>query len=189
MPFLLKHMDSQINKRCNAFAIHLKTVLGLAAALSVAANVQAESPVVWSRGITADAANYSSYEFRLYAINQDRLHLDGTWLYKNYAISHSGLPSFEIAKDDVGILWPKVKLEVQNIKTGQWVPIGKSLAQGKKTTLAIPPDSNFDLFVNLDPFKPYLHKYKLGRVILTNGQASQFSLKSLLPPERPETTK
>jgi hypothetical protein len=145
-----------------------------------------EGVSVWSRGVTGMVARSDlGYEFSLYAINQGKNELDGTWLYLNYDNDGPQKPHlvhFEASKDKRGIVWPDVKLEVRNEETGQWESIGKSSGVGKRLTVSVRPGSNVDLFVQLDAFKEYIGKCKSGRIVLTNGHESEFELKYLLPP-------
>jgi hypothetical protein len=159
----------------------------VAMCLAVASQLRGESPVVWSRGITADAAKTASYEFSLYAINQDTLHLDGVWLYAVYA--PRGRPAeviapFRATKDKIGIVWPHVELQVQDNVTEKWILVRKSSTSGKNISVTVKPGSDQDLFVELDAFKPFLGRFRIGKIVLSNGQESQFELKYLLPPRK-----
>jgi hypothetical protein len=156
--------------------------LCIAGTVFTASLVKAEAASGWSRGILAEPTGTDrTYELSLGVVRRDKRQFNGTWLYANYDRKHA--LRFEATKDQVGILWPKVKLEVQDGTTGRWVRIAPASIPGKKITVTVRPGSNVDLFVELDPFSPFINKSKFGRIILTNGQASEFQLKYLLPPQ------
>lgn len=126
-----------------------------------------------------------TYEFSLYSVSQGTSELDGTWLYLNYTIDRpkkGSVARFDAIKDKIGIVWPNVRLEVRDEQTGQWTLIGKSSQGGKKVAITVAPGSKVDLFVQLDRFKRFIGQCKHGRIVLSNGQASEFELKYLLPP-------
>lgn len=183
---LLGHMDSRIRLAFYRFVQSPFGLVGLIAAIATTTCLGAESESEWSRGVTGMVARGDqTYEFGLYAIKQDKSEMDGTWLYLNYATSDrkaSPVARFDATKDGIGILWPNVRLEVQNELTGKWTLIGKSARRGTRMEVTVEPGSNVDLFVQLDAFKPFLGKHKVGRVVLTNGQASEFDLNYLVPP-------
>jgi hypothetical protein len=123
----------------------------------------------------------------LYLIDQGEVHLTGTWWYENGPVGNEIPPRVQIEgrKTDDGRFWPDVTLQVKNKLTGKWKTLVKRSGQGKPTTVIIEPNGrNFDLTVNLDVFKPLADTHALGRIILKNGQSSEFELKYLLPPEK-----
>jgi hypothetical protein len=113
-------------------------------------------------------------------VTNDARQFSSRWFYANY--DSSKIQRFEATKDAIGIVWPKVTLDVMDDRNHQWIRVGKSTSPGKTVTVTVGPGSNRDLFVNFEPFTPYIGKYRLGKVTLSNGQTAEFQLKYLLPP-------
>lgn len=154
---------------------------------SSVAMLQANDPQSWSRTISAEPANAAAraHEFTLYDIDQGELHLTGTCLYINGPLGAEPPKKLIIkgGRDRNGAFWPAVELQIKNEATGQWETIG-SARFDKSSNLSIEPnDHRFDLMVNLDPFKPFIGKFTTGKIILATGEAAQFELKHLLPPQ------
>jgi len=121
----------------------------------------------------------------LYYIDQDRFHLTGKWWYENGAVGDE-TPSRVVIqgkRTPDGVFWPDVTLQVKNELAERWETVAKPSSRGRRATIIIEPNSrNFDLTVNLDAFKPFIGKYKLGRLVLKTGETPEFELKYLLPP-------
>ncbi len=79
-----------------------------------------------------------------------------------------------------GSFWPYVTLQVGDSTDGPWKEIGRSHQPGKRSSVTIPPTlMSAPLRVDFLPFLPFLHRNKLGRVVLPNGDAALFELKDL----------
>jgi hypothetical protein len=157
-------------------------------------STRAETPKVWSLAISAEPANSAdrARSFSLYEVDQNRLHLIGTWWYENGAVGNETPPRVVIEgrRTSDGLFWPDVTSEVKNELTGKWETVAKPSSHGRRATVIIEPNSrNFDLRVNLDVFKQLIVKYKIGRIVLKTGEASEFELKYLTPPERGDNPK
>ncbi|HWM24831.1 MAG TPA: hypothetical protein VNP98_08400 [Chthoniobacterales bacterium] len=173
---------------------HLFRLLAFAAALCVSSTTYAEGQRLWSRGFSSEPANSidRAREFVLFSVAQGELNLVGTWSYTNGAVGNEPPPRVVIegTKTADGSFWPDVALEVRKGRTGNWERIAPSPNLGERATVTIEPNAiNFDLMVNLDPFKPLLDKYKSGRIVLNTGRISEFELKDLLPPGREGASK
>jgi hypothetical protein len=133
----------------------------------------------------------ANHEFVLFGLEQQAVHLIGTWSYVNYDVrGRAAVPvTIEGAKTLDGLFWPDVCLEVKNEAIGKWETIAKSsnhwweLSKTRDTIVIGRNSSNLDLMVNLDKFQPLIGKYKLGRIVLKSGEASPFELNVLLPPK------
>ena len=167
----------------------LATVVFLIGALYFIPDVHAEGQRLWSRGFSSEPANSvdRAREFVLFSIDQDELHLIGTWSYTNGTVGSKTPPRVVIegTKTADGIFWPEVRLEVRKTRNAKWKRIATSRNEGQRASMIIEPNAiNFDLTVNLDAFKPMLGKYESGRIVLNTGRTSEFELKDLLPPEQ-----
>jgi hypothetical protein len=156
----------------------------------VNAGSETETQRTWSRTINIEPANSEdrAHRFELYDVDQSESRLVGTWWYENGAVGDQIPPRVEIAgtKTPDGIFWPDVTLQVKNELTGGWETVATPRNEGTRTTVTIEPNGrNFDLTVNLNVFKPLIGTHKLGRIVLKSGEASEFDLKYLLPPEQP----
>jgi hypothetical protein len=150
---------------------------------------KAESQRLWSRGFSSEPANSidRAREFVLFSLDQDELHLIGTWSYTNGTFGNKTPPRVVIegTKTADGIFWPEVRFEVRKTRKTKWRRIATSPNEGQRASVTIEPNAiNFDLTVNLDAFKVFLGKYESGRIILNSGRTSEFELKDLLPSEQ-----
>ncbi len=164
----------------------LATIVCLIGALCVSSSTYAEGQRVWSRIISSEPAKSidRAREFVLFSVDQGELNLVGTWSYTNGAIGNEPPPPIVIegTKTPDGSFWPDVRLEVRKARKGNWKKIATSPSHGERATVTIGPNAtNFDLTVNLDAFKPLLHNYKSGRIVLNTGRTSEFELEDLLP--------
>lgn len=147
----------------------------------------------WSRTISTEPANSAdrAHRFALYDVDQGEFCLVGTWLYFNCAADGRIASSVVIEGAEAdGSFWPDVRLEAKDKITGKWNVLGQSTHPGKRTTIAIEPNGiNYDLKVKLDVFKHFVGKYTSGRIVLTSGEASEFDLRYLLPPDQSTNSK
>jgi hypothetical protein len=79
-----------------------------------------------------------------------------------------------------GDFWPHVEFQVAD-SGEQWKTIGKSRHSGIATVLQIPSGKAERMRVLLTDFMPMLGKYKYGKIVFSNGQASIFSINLLNP--------
>jgi hypothetical protein len=141
----------------------------------------AEDPPGWSRSVIAEPSGTDRpYDFSLGVVTKDKRQFTGRWFYANY--EHSQVHRFEATKDPIGIVWPAATLYVLDDISQQWINIGKSKPHGKKITIRVAPGADIDLFVDFEPFIPFIGKRRLGKVTLSSGRNAQFELKYLLPP-------
>jgi len=181
---VLKNDMTSLVIRARSWAVVCLTAMLLAIS---AAN--AEEQETWSRGLQFESANSADRVrgLSLYNIDQGKFHLIGTWWYENGALGNQTTSRIVIKgrKTSDGAFWPDVKLQVKDERNGKWQTVAKSSSEGQPATVIIEPNSrNVDLRVNLDALKPLIGKYKLGRLVLKTGEAPEFELKYLLPPEQ-----
>jgi hypothetical protein len=83
-----------------------------------------------------------------------------------------------------GHFWPYVIAQIATDYNGVWKTIGRPPNVGKQATVSIPPkDVDAKLYIDLEIFRPFIGKFRYGRVILEIGKAAPFELHNLLPPE------
>jgi hypothetical protein len=96
---------------------------------------------------------------------------------------------------DARRFYPYARLEVWDENDRAWRIIGNSPKKGEgvETTavmvrvLAGKADRNESCVIDMDPFRPFVGKFRLGRVVLKDGGASQtLALSDLLPPKNAE---
>ena len=108
-------------------------------------------------------------------------HVEGLCSYYNTTGTTLELAGIET---DNGNFYPMVTLHVSNDQS-KWQPIAAKIPSGKPKTLKVakknPPSKR--LHVNLDPFVSRLREFKFGRIVLPNGEAANFELAELSPPE------
>ena len=147
----------------------------------------------WSIMISAEPINRGErlHQLTLYSVDQSE-HLTGMWFCTNGPVGKQPASRLAIQgqKSDDGIFWPDVTLQVRNEATGQWETLATPSRRAAPTTLFVEPNTTqFNLSVRLDPFKPLLTKRKIGRIVLSNGETSEFQLQYLLPPISKQTTR
>jgi hypothetical protein len=79
-----------------------------------------------------------------------------------------------------GDFWPKVTFQVGN-DDQRWETIGKSQRDGVSASLEIPSGKGETVRVVLTDYKPFIGKYKYGRVTFSNGESGVFYLELLDP--------
>ncbi len=140
----------------------------------------------WSLVISAEPMSSleRAHQFSLYCVDQSE-HLVGTWFYANQSVGNQSASRVVIQgeKTSDGVFWPDVALQIKNEATGNWEKVTKPLRHTPPTKLFVEPDTvEFHLAVNLDAYKPLLATHKFGRIVLANGEATEFELKYLSPP-------
>jgi hypothetical protein len=79
-----------------------------------------------------------------------------------------------------GDFWPAVRLEAGN-SDKNWRYIGKSPASGTPTTLQVSSGKAESMRILLGDYKPMIGKYKLGKIVFSDGQSCVFYLDLLDP--------
>lgn len=82
-----------------------------------------------------------------------------------------------------GLFWPTIMSQVGDLAKGPWHTIRSRSSKRESARVVLRPgDRLTDLRVNLEPFREYVGKYQVGRIILTSGDAAVFELSDLKPP-------
>lgn len=141
----------------------------------------------WSRALQfhSDTRTDRTYGFDLVILDQDEFILLGTCLYENFGWEDLQRKPVVIegVEDASGSFWPNAGLEVKNEVTGKWDKIADNDVSGRRTRIIIEPNTHHaGLYVRLDPFKPFIGKSELARIVLPTGETAHFQLKHLLPP-------
>jgi hypothetical protein len=117
----------------------------------------------------------------LIAVSLEDNHLLGTFPYGlNLEL---GDPLASAGSEDQNF-WPTVTAEVSNDDQNGWEKIGESSKPGQLYKPTVPPRSADWLHVDLQVFKPFIGKFRYGRITLENGDSAIFELVNLLPPEK-----
>jgi hypothetical protein len=89
-----------------------------------------------------------------------------------------------------GLFIPTIMLQVGNQYDGPWHTIRRrpSGRQSRKLTLARDQITT-ELRVSLEPFRRYIGKYKVGRIVVSSGDSGVFVLENLIPPDKPALRK
>ena len=145
----------------------------------------AEPPQVWSRGFTWMSA-HDGPGIGLYYLNQDDSDFYGTFSFDNVSGERNVAHKVRIdgTQDRYRHFWPRVRYEARRDDKAPWESLGESSPRGRSKSLVVRPrQSNVDLWVILNIFKPLIGKYESGRIVLSSGERSEFQLKYLAPPE------
>lgn len=82
-----------------------------------------------------------------------------------------------------GAFWATTILQVSDLAKGPWRTISTQSNKPAPVKVAVEPDSILsDFKVNLEQFRGYIGKFKVGRVVLNSGDAGVFELSDLKPP-------
>jgi hypothetical protein len=82
-----------------------------------------------------------------------------------------------------GVFWPAIVSQVGDQYKGPWRTVrGRSRKQGTAQIVLKPGDSLTDLRVSLEPFREYIGKHQVGRII-ASGVSAVFELDNLKPPK------
>lgn len=80
--------------------------------------------------------------------------------------------------------WPSVTAQVAVAYNREWTNIPAPSLPGEPGTLSIAPKTvAADLYVNLNKFRPFVGKFRYGRLLLPSGKGAIFELRELLPVE------
>jgi hypothetical protein len=85
-----------------------------------------------------------------------------------------------------GLFWPAITFQVDDQYAGPWQTI-RCRSSNRKTTKLILERGQImtELRVNLEPFRRYIGKYRVGRIVLSSSDGGVFELNDLIPPEKP----
>jgi hypothetical protein len=158
----------------------------LAGGVQLATGLRAGELPLWSRGFSFHPTSGYSREnrFSLRGITQTGLHITGECAYYQIENQIPRIASIEGTKTADGQFWPDVTSQVKNERTGKWQTISEPFNRGHRATITIKPgEFNQELMVTLDVFYPLIGKYKVGRLLLRTGDATEFELKELLEDE------
>lgn len=147
----------------------------------------ASAPRVWTHSVIWEGQSGEGVTLILLSVDQRDTKLIGHFVFENKESTDKKARDVTVdgVKDCEGIFWPRVKLEVKRRDSIYWVPVsGPAPVGGPAKILIQPNETNFDIVVNLNPFKALIGKYEAGRITLSSGQESEFDLKELLPPKR-----
>jgi hypothetical protein len=81
-----------------------------------------------------------------------------------------------------GKLWLTAMAQVASDYRGVWMTVGKCPGSGEDARITLSKDDEANWLVNLNAFRPWVGKYRYGRVVLDNGMSAIFELKNILPP-------
>jgi hypothetical protein len=82
-----------------------------------------------------------------------------------------------------GKLWLTAVAQVASDYRGVWMTVGKSTGPGEVAEIRLSTDNiEANWLVDFNVFRPWVGKYRYGRVVLHNGMSAAFELKELLPP-------
>jgi len=156
--------------------------------LTSATAIAADSPRTWARGFTwATSSVTSQGKVSLYYIDQNDSCLIGAVSYENKtgkSEAARGIVIKGVLGDD-GLFYPDVEFKVRDNSDSEWTGLFVTPIKGKRTEVKIRINEiNSRLMVILDPFKPLIGLKQFGKLILSTGDACEFELKHLQPPER-----
>jgi hypothetical protein len=82
-----------------------------------------------------------------------------------------------------GKLWLTAMAQVASDYRGIWMTVGKCTGPGDAAKITLSTDNiEAKWLVNFNVFRPWVGKYRYGRVVLDNGISAAFELKYILPP-------
>jgi hypothetical protein len=81
-----------------------------------------------------------------------------------------------------GKLWLTALAQVGSDYRGAWMTVGKCSGPGKAAQITLSTNDEANWLVNFNAFRPWVGKYRYGRVVLDNGLSAAFELKYILPP-------
>jgi hypothetical protein len=144
--------------------------------------VQAEE--AWTKGlplVTRPQSDIKEGPFILAVWSGMNNHVHGLCSYVNVRAKAVGLHGIQLKNGD---FYPTVKLFVADA-SDKWTAIESSSQRGQKASVVVKPRAEPEktLKIDLDPFLPYIRKYKLGRIAIETGESAVFELSQLLPPE------
>lgn len=82
-----------------------------------------------------------------------------------------------------GQLWLSAIGQVATDYTGVWMTVGKCTGRGEASKITLRADDlEAKWLLDLNPFRPWVGKYRYGRAVLENDVSAVFELKDILPP-------
>lgn len=84
-----------------------------------------------------------------------------------------------------GVFWATASLQVSDLARGPWRSISsQSNKRGSARVVVEPGGMLKDLKIDLEAFRSYIDRFRVGRVVLNSGDAGVLLLSDLKPPER-----
>jgi hypothetical protein len=117
-------------------------------------------------------------------IRQDEAHLSGEFTFENVSGSRDKAKDVLLqgGKTSDGRFWPQVRYEARRDADAPWEPLGHSPAIGRSAKRTIKAEGKpVQLTVRLDVFQPLIRTHKMGRIVFSSGDTSQFELKDFAP--------
>jgi len=99
----------------------------------------------------------------------------GDFVYSNRTREAIRLSGFRTLDGD---FWPTTALQAANA-TSEWKTIGQSSDNGIASMLEVASEKSEKIRVFLTEYKPFISRYRFGRIVFSNGSAGIFTLESL----------
>jgi hypothetical protein len=155
------------------------TLLAVLAHLTMTESCFAEDKTWWTRAITGEESpDVKGKRLKLEGVTQDGSDLTGELSLGQdpEAAPAAGLV-IQGHLDRAGMFSPNLLYEVANGLTDEWKSVESSFSDNIEVTLTGAPDvRSISMLVSLDPFQPFIGKYRLGRITLQTGEMTVFSL-------------
>lgn len=139
----------------------------------------------WSRaiGLESNVAGLKLLPFYVLGVGELAGHLHGTCIYLNRQETPPQERVTLEVQSDGEELWAIVVLQVGNDTKGPWETIGSSAGTGPIIKLKIDSDaSSPQLKVDLEAYRPFIEKFRFGRIVLKDGESAIFELSELRRP-------
>ena len=99
-----------------------------------------------------------------------------------YAAQDDASKTFEIGETEDGKSWLSAQCEVGNDLNGVWRFVGTAKTRGNRSKLTIEGhETNTDLSIALDILRPFVGRFRYGRVVVDEATSAIFQLNELLP--------
>jgi hypothetical protein len=99
-----------------------------------------------------------------------------------YAAPDDASKTFEIGETEDGKSWLSAECQVGNDLNGVWRLVGKAKAHGSRSKLTVESHGiNTKLSIQLDILRPFVGRFRYGRVVVDEATNATFSLNELLP--------
>lgn len=160
-------------------------MLALIALVSVTPLVAlATKPVAaqgWERDFLEDDIESKNPNFLLAILSSIEDRLVGYFAFHNQSIGQVILNGTKTQDRE---FWPSVLMQVSNGENSEWTTIAQPATSDEVASLTVDGKSTAKLMIKMDSFRPFVGKFKFGRVVLENGEPAWFELNELRPPDR-----
>jgi len=86
-----------------------------------------------------------------------------------------------------GQFWPAIEYQVGDQYAGPWRTVAHARRSLKQTYLVVKAGQVVpELWVSLEPFRIYIGKYVVGKVVVSSNDGGVFELSDLVPPKIPK---